>query len=298
MNLIAEVMAVSGMVWESRDSAVGLTYRTGSDLYNQTPALTISYNDSIIPQSGLEPTEDDTMLVNDVTARRKDGASYRSVVTTGPTGTASAGTYEGSYELSLHTDDQARNHAGWRVHLGTVDRPRYPTVELNMAIIARDFSGEFAAAKGLDIGSVIRITDLPAWLPANSVDLFVIGYEDEFWQYGWKIRLRCVPAELWHVFILDDGEHGRLQPTSATLAAGVTAGATSWSVASSGAIFTTDAGDLPMSCMCEGEEITVTAITGATSPQTFTVTRSVNGVSKAHSLGAAVTLKAITALGI
>jgi hypothetical protein len=39
-----------------------------------------------------------------------------------------------------------------------------------------------------------------------------------------------------------------------------------------------------------GEVVTVTAISGASSPQTFTVTRSVNGVVKAHSGGAAVEL--------
>jgi hypothetical protein len=39
-----------------------------------------------------------------------------------------------------------------------------------------------------------------------------------------------------------------------------------------------------------GERVTVTNITGASSPQTFTVTRSVNGVIKAHSAGAEVHL--------
>jgi hypothetical protein len=39
-----------------------------------------------------------------------------------------------------------------------------------------------------------------------------------------------------------------------------------------------------------GERMTVTAITGSSSPQTFTVTRGVNGISVAHSSGATVRL--------
>jgi hypothetical protein len=42
--------------------------------------------------------------------------------------------------------------------------------------------------------------------------------------------------------------------------------------------------------------MTVTNITGATSPQTFTVTRSVNGITKSHSAGAAVQLFAPVAI--
>jgi hypothetical protein len=39
-----------------------------------------------------------------------------------------------------------------------------------------------------------------------------------------------------------------------------------------------------------GERMTVTAISGSSSPQAFTVTRSVNGVVKAQSSGAPVAL--------
>jgi hypothetical protein len=44
----------------------------------------------------------------------------------------------------------------------------------------------------------------------------------------------------------------------------------------------------PFDIRAAGERITVTAISGASSPQTFTVTRSVNGVSKAQASAAAV----------
>jgi len=44
--------------------------------------------------------------------------------------------------------------------------------------------------------------------------------------------------------------------------------------------------------------VTVTAITGTTSPQTATVTRSVNGVVKSHATGAPVHVARPVALGL
>ena len=55
-------------------------------------------------------------------------------------------------------------------------------------------------------------------------------------------------------------------------------------------LWTTAAADFPFDVTIAGEQITVTNITGTSSPQTFTVTRSVNGVVKAQSAGAAVAL--------
>jgi hypothetical protein len=58
----------------------------------------------------------------------------------------------------------------------------------------------------------------------------------------------------------------------------------------SGPLWTTDPAEMPFDVMIGGERITVTAITGTNSPQTFTVTRSVNGVVKEHPAGTAVTV--------
>ena len=49
-------------------------------------------------------------------------------------------------------------------------------------------------------------------------------------------------------------------------------------------------GDFPFDIEIAGEQITVTGITGSTSPQSFSVIRSVNGVSKSQAEGAAVAL--------
>lgn len=57
-----------------------------------------------------------------------------------------------------------------------------------------------------------------------------------------------------------------------------------------GAVWTTDPADFPFDVRFGGEDATVTAITGSTSPQTFTVVRGVNGVLRAHDAGTDVRL--------
>ncbi|ADE43462.1 gp38 [Streptomyces phage phiSASD1] len=82
----------------------------------------------------------------------------------------------------------------------------------------------------------------------------------------------------------------KVQTDGSTLTAPVNATATSLTVASPAAPWTTNPIDLPIPITVDGEVMSVTAINVDTSPQIFTVTRSVNGVSKSHLAGASVTL--------
>jgi hypothetical protein len=82
----------------------------------------------------------------------------------------------------------------------------------------------------------------------------------------------------------------KVETDGSTLAAGVSKTATTLSVATPGALWTTNPIDLPIPLEVGGEVMSVTAISGTTSPQIFTVTRSVNGVSKTQAAGAKVRL--------
>ena len=54
-------------------------------------------------------------------------------------------------------------------------------------------------------------------------------------------------------------------------------------------LWTTDGAEFPLDIMIAGERITLSGISGATSPQTFTASaRAVNGVEKAHTAGSEV----------
>jgi hypothetical protein len=79
----------------------------------------------------------------------------------------------------------------------------------------------------------------------------------------------------------------RWDTSAATLTAGVTAAATTLQVTTPAGdpLWTTAEEDLPFDVGVGGERIRVEAVTGATSPQTMTVVRSVNGVTLTHAAG-------------
>lgn len=106
---------------------------------------------------------------------------------------------------------------------------------------------------------------------------------------------------------IDDLSFTGIAPTRADtdaseLAAGIDADDTSLSVAvTDGPLWVTTATypqEFPFTVRVGGEDLTVTAVTGTTSPQTFTVIRSANGIAKVHTAGEDLRLAvpAITAL--
>jgi len=81
----------------------------------------------------------------------------------------------------------------------------------------------------------------------------------------------------------------RYSSDGSTLAEDLTTGETDVDVATpTGPLWSHDDGDFDI--LVGGERMTVTAVAGAASPQTFTCTRSVNQVVKTHLTGAAVEL--------
>jgi len=96
------------------------------------------------------------------------------------------------------------------------------------------------------------------------------------------------PASVQVVGIYDDSRF-RYHSDGSTISEDLTTTETDVSVATaSGPLWSHADGDFDI--VIGGERMTVTAISGTTSPQTFTVTRSVNGIVKEHSSGSTVDL--------
>lgn len=287
LDLLDEVAtADGGILFEDRDQT-GLVYRTRASLYSQTPKATIPY-DQLAPP--LEPTGGDRYVRNDRTVVRTRGSSARAVLTSGALSTAAppdgAGLYDDSTTVNVETDDQLPDIAAWLLHRGTWNEDRYP----QLRILLHKYPALVPAVSALQPGDVIRITGLPSWLGPGPVDLMVEGGTEDFQTLAWTVTLSCSPAGPWNVAVLGDATYGRSDTAGSTLAAGVTSSATSLSVATpSGPLWATS-GETPFDVEVGGEVMTVTAVSGASSPQTFTVTRSVNGVVKAHASAAAVAL--------
>lgn len=291
LDLLEEAQdADIGILYEARDS-IALAYRTRASLYNQTAALALDYTVKGLT-TPLEPIEDDTGTRNDITISRPAGSSARLTLDTGTLSTQApplgVGRYATSESRNVHSDDQLQHLAGWLLHLGTVDEARYPAVTVNLTANA----ALIGPACSVDLGDLITIANLPPWLPPDLVSLMCQGYTETLAWADWQITYNCTPGGPWTVGTLDTPARGQLMTTGSTLAAGVNATATTLSVATtSGPLWTTTASrpaDFPFKIRIGGEVMTVTAITGTSSPQSFTVTRSTNGVVKAQANGAAV----------
>lgn len=286
-----------GVLYESRDERA-LAYRTRVDMYNQTPALVLDYASGEVSPP-LEPTDDDQQVLNDVTVKRDGGAEYRAVLEDGPLSVQAppdgVGRYDTSVTLNLEDDDQLAAAASWRLHLGTVDEPRYPVVRVNLA--NPRMRHRISEVLAVDVGDRIQIVNLPEWMPGGA-DLIVQGYTERINAYLWEIEFVCTPASPWTVAALpvDADAVGPTDPVRADtagseLAADVDAETTALSVATTrGPVWTTDPAEFPFDVTCGGEVMRVTAITGTSSPQTFTVQRSINGVVKSHAAGTDVRL--------
>lgn len=300
---LLELLADAGeaeqtVVYERRD-VVGLQFRERPTLYNQVATLALDYEADGEVAPPLEPTDDDQATRNDVTVTRRGGSSARAVLESGPLSVQAppdgVGRYDEEVTLNVATDGQLPHLAGWRLYLGTADEPRYPTVHVDLAAGPHLIDD----AVTVDVFDRVTITSPPAWLPPDDIDQMVQGYAETIGMYDWDIVFNCTPGGPWRVGIIGDAETGRLDTGGSTLETTVNSSAASLSVATTtGPLWTTDGGHVPFDIAMGGERITVTAVSGASSPQTFTVTRSVNGIVKGHTAGAEISLWQPMVLGL
>lgn len=282
-----------GVLTESRD-ALELMYRTRTSLYNQAPKLTLDYSAKTVAPP-FEPVDDDAAIRNDVTVSRRNGDSFRITQTSGSLSTQAppngVGPYSDELTVNCETDAQLPIYAGWFLNLGTLDKLRFPTLTVNLASAAAAPLKDQVLA--CDVGDMIRVTNLDVLGIYDDLDLIILGYDETIDPVVHTWTAKLMPADLYQPAVYGTSETvgtARYDTYSSALVSGVTSSATSLSVSSQRTVWTQDADSFPGDIMIGGERITVTNITGATSPQTFTVTRAVNGVSKAHDAGADVRL--------
>lgn len=296
-----------GMPYETADQ-LGLGARTRLSLYNQNtaysdsrPVLTIDYAQHQLSAPPV-PADDDLLVTNDVTVSRVNGSSARYVLNSGPLSTQpppnGVGDYQTAPPISLSRDGLLADQAAWRVHLGTVNEPRYPSVSLNLRrASAYGQVALLSAALTVDVGDMVQILNPPpSLLGPDTVTALITGYTEVLGTWEHDITFVTRPQSPYVVAILEDPVLGHADTDGSTLAQAYPLGTeTTLLISTTGAtggspLWTTNSADCPFDIAASGERITVTAITGSSSPQTFTVTRSVNGVVKPQIAGTDVRL--------
>jgi hypothetical protein len=286
-NIARDCETVEGGVLEDGVN-FGWQLWTVESRYNQTPAFAPALTQLAPP---LLPVENTLRIRNDVTAAQPAGTSARYSQPAGqPYAVSGPGGLGGrSYPVTMNVNspDLLLHRAAWLVHLGTVDADRYAPLAVNLA--AR--TGLIPA--WLALGNGDRWTTTSTYPTGGTgPDVLVEGWTEGLGRVCYTIAANTAPADPWNVLVVDDPVYGRIGSDSTTLAAAVAAGVTgAVSVNVGTALWSTAAGDYPLDFNISGERVTVSAVSGAVSPQTFTVSaRAVNGVSKDLAAGAKVDL--------
>lgn len=264
LTLVQECIDVDQGVLFERETAFGLAYKPRSALYNPRPALTLSYPGNQLA-SIPKPVPDAKIITNDVTVSRPSGSSAHAVQTTGPLSTQApplgVGTYPDAPVLNVRSDDDLPGHAAWRVHLGTVDQPRYPSISINLA--HPSMATQRLAALNVLPGGRIVITNPPSRL-GGDISQIVIGITETISHFEHRITFICQPESPYRVATLDDPTYGRLDTAGSALADDMTPASTAVRVAvpAGGATWTVDPGDTPMLVTSSGETMRVDSIGG------------------------------------
>jgi hypothetical protein len=218
VNLVESAAeADGGFIIETRNR-VGLAFRDRASMYAQEPALTLSYNSPGLAPD-LEPIDDDSAVRNDIVVQRDGGSAGRAYLAEGPLSVQSPplgiGVYDEQVTLSLGDDTQPEPMANWLLHLGTYDGARYPTV----TVMLHKPGAEVLIPQilALRVGDMIRLTDLPAWLSHEDVDLIVEGYSETLDLYRWEITFNCSPGGPWDVAQVEVPGHYAKADTDGTI---------------------------------------------------------------------------------
>lgn len=272
-----------GVLIERRDH-VGFSYRTRQTLYNQEFILTLNANTLTTP---FQPTLDDQQFVNDVEVTRENGASERVI---DQASINADNRYSDSITLNIFSDEQLVDQANWRLHLGTFPGMRYPSVSPQLTLNETRRQDWLQ----LGLGDRVELDELPEEHPLDTVNLLVTGISETFNEFTWMPSFNASPADPWDVGTLEPAsgptvDIARLDSDASELELAIDDTETTLLVLiTEGPLWTTVAAQLGFGILVGGEEMTVTAVSGATSPQSFTVTRAVNGVVKSHAAGTAV----------
>lgn len=283
--------ADGGILGESKVSET-ITYRTRYTAHAQYP-VTIPYTAIV----GLNPTEDDQGTVNEATVSQLfGGTAYREVAYDDTAlGQDFIGRYTQDISLSLFDDLAVQNEAEFRVQKGILDEPRFPNIELDLnGTTIRNDPALFRAILDLLPGDLVTITLPPSYSGSpDNVRVIVIGIQERIEPFSWSFVLNCIPAAPYDGFLLEAGDRVfRLDAAASTVTSLLSSSATSFSVTTTDGQPWVDTVSnptmFPLDVTIGGERMTVSAISGTSSPQTFTVTRSVNGIVKSHAAGTAV----------
>lgn len=304
-DLLSECATADGGVLFEPRSFLGLAYRTRTDLINQASVLDLDYTAEHFIAVPI-PMADDLLLRNMVIGSRPDGGTYTYEVTDGPLSTSppppegtGAGIYDTSVDLVVETDTALRSPVQWLAHQGTVETPRFPRIEVHLGSDVFRASQDLSdAVRAVDVnGPPVTATNLPVHLAGEpDASMLAIGLVESLDQFEHTVEINGVPDEIWSNIGVWDSSASRWDSSASTVTTDFDAGtdtSLSITVEAGSELWVTGSGapEFPFHLKASGVVLNVTAISGASSPQTATVDATpVNGIVKTIPAGTPISL--------
>lgn len=260
LTLLQDCIDVDGGILMEREVAFGLAYKPRAFLYSQVSLLTLPYSGNVLSEVPT-PVPDDQDTKNDITASRPNGSSATYPLDVGPLSTqdppAGVGPYPDQVTLNVSSDDDLYQHAAWRVHLGTVNEPRYPSISVNLS--RPQMAGSRLQALNLLPGARIVISGPPQRL-GGDISQLVIGIQETITNFEHRLTYVCQPESPYRVAITDDPATARPDTGGSQLAADMgPTDATALLTVTGTTLWTTDPADYPINLTVGGEVVTARA---------------------------------------
>lgn len=284
LELLEECAVTDGALLYDEPAGIGLMFRTRVHRQGQTSKLDLTYGVDVAPP--LKKVIDDAGVINKVTVTNvSSGASATKTRTTGPLSVlappSGVGEYKGGVDVNQADDTTLDDRAAWELNRSTMQRPRYKQVTVDL--LANP--GLITACNAIRPGDLITL----AGYEPDPIPLHVLSYIHKIGAITRTYVMNCVPGDLWKTGAYNTT--GRYNATSTLSSLTGTTGTTlvvavpdplsTWSTTATG-----------YDLIIEGERVRVTvAFTAAVGGlQTATITRSMNGVVRTHTVGATVGL--------
>lgn len=289
MNLIREAESTAvAFILDGLDASVTAWSHTAVE--NMTPSMTLDATLHLVPPFTV--TDDDQSLTNSWTLSQRNGSSVTYTDQTGPNGSNRVGLYQNSANVNVFPNSPAgtrtgafdvkaiQDRASWLTHDTTVDGYRIPTLDLAFHHTPTLLPTWLSTIQNSGMGriDIVNLSSVYPQMPTGTISLLVVGFSQVIDQFLWTTTLNCIPYDPWRVGVLSQpsGDTGefllRLDTSGSTVVTGMDVGATALTVATTtGPVWTTRADDFPLSVSVGGIRVTVTNITGSSSPQVFTI---------------------------
>lgn len=285
MAILKEIRETDDMRIDDERFDVALTARTRRSMIGLTPSLTLTYPGQVKPP--FKKIIGDKGAHNRVTVKNRDGGEVSAALLTGAMSVqappAGIGEAKGSVDVNVADESTQLDFlASWALAKGTLDRPRYEDVSVDL--LANP--GLAASCFAIREGDMIRVTGYEP----EPVDLLVVGIENEGGAVENTVTFKTEPYEPYRTGRYDDGV-ARYDSRTSTVNFAQTTTSTNWAIKATDQNDVWSTTSLPYDWIVAGERVTVTAMTAAVAAgptsytQTATVVRSVNGVVKAQAVG-------------